>query len=692
MKILQNIVLAAAALLLSVSCIREGDMSLPWQNEQPVMITLGATSRSGTDVGAPEDSYINSLRILGYRTSDGTLAFNEIVVGLPAVTNNANEIKKTVDVLTGQFTIVFIANEHSDKDTDSNGTSDLSALLNGITTAANNNISYLRGLSFSHEAFAADKNIPMVSVKENIIIQGDEQLIDPTQNSGNPVSEWKVSLTRIGIRVDVKLKLTDMQKTAWLGVANPGIVYFNNVPEKAYIFPNTDNSANLLTGDEKYATLTEEAKEGALNVFVCQRVILPESSSQTLTEAQALTMKIMEGAVARTGVVAPTPGVGTNGYTIPRNHYLDVVAAISGVEITLATTVAPWNSVNISGELEGPVVVLPEGTVQREANSYIIPKGWNTPILIPISQVTRGYTFARDAGEAITVPSLTGYYVSLMWSEMGTAGSTTTTTPDVVVRAAGDYISVQVNSNIEGNFVVEMTNSGGDYLWSWHIWVTAGYYPYDTTNDIPNTDTPNTTWMAYNLGAFNAVASGVPTVMTSTSNSALELDSRGLYYQWGRKDPFPMIDNIFDNAPLTTAADVLSRPRTLANNNTYFGTLGDAVANNSWDNSGSKTAFDPCPPGYKVPVGANPWSGGTWVFTPTLRGNTNTSYGGYYPYAGYRVESFNFNYVTYAGCLWSATSSTTSKSYNLFLAAASDDSGMASNYRFFGHSVRCVSE
>ena len=350
MKTIQTILLSCTtAVLLLASCIREGEIT-PQQDEQAAIITLGAGSRAAGDAsGTAEDYYINSLRILGYRTSDGTLAFNKVALAAPG--DGIYPVEKRVQVLTGNFTIILIANEHED--------AALSTSLSGINPSTNNTLSYLRTLSFSHTAFDKTKDIPMVAICENIVILEDDKLVDPTQNSGNPIAEWPVSLTRLGVRVDVKLKLTDAQMAAWqTPVASANKVYFNNVPTKAYIFPNIDNSDAFVTADIKFATLTTAtpAKEGDLNVFEYQRVILPESSSPNLTEAQALTMKIMEDASPRTGALVS--GVGTNGYTIPRNHYLDVTATvpISGVMMTLDTTIAEWNDVNISGELEGPIV------------------------------------------------------------------------------------------------------------------------------------------------------------------------------------------------------------------------------------------------------------------------------------------------------------------------------------------------
>ena len=354
MKTIHTILLLSLTALLLTSCVREEEVA-GRQNEQAVMITLGAESRAGDASGDLADHYINSLRILGYRTSDGTLAFNKMALGLPAVSDNLNEIERKIEVITGKFTIVLIANEHSEVDSNTNGISDLSELLNGITATNNNKISYLQGLSFSHLAFDTSKNIPMVAIKENIIIQGDDMLVE----EGVSYTKWGVVLTRIGIRVDVKLKLTDAQMDDWqmpTVPAHSGRVYFNNVPEKAYIFPGIDNSDVFVADYTKYAAPTPATipvDGDGLNVFVCQRIILPETNSPTLDKPQALTIKVMENNIWRTGTLTSSPSV----YTLPRNYYIDVTATmpVSDTEITITSTVTPWDDISIPiDDLEGP--------------------------------------------------------------------------------------------------------------------------------------------------------------------------------------------------------------------------------------------------------------------------------------------------------------------------------------------------
>lgn len=69
-----------------------------------------------------------------------------------------------------------------------------------------------------------------------------------------------------------------------------------------------------------------------------------------------------------------------------------------------------------------------------------------------------------------------------------------------------------------GNAVIAVCAADGTVLWSWHIWVTDD-------SIATKTDANGLVWMDRNLGALSAKA-------------AEGLNTRGLFYQWGRKDPF----------------------------------------------------------------------------------------------------------------------------------------------------------
>lgn len=187
-----------------------------------------------------------------------------------------------------------------------------------------------------------------------------------------------------------------------------------------------------------------------------------------------------------------------------------------------------------------------------------------------------------------------------------------------VAPAAGDLIpevgtdGKQVSfraSDRKGNAVIAAKDADGNILWSWHIWMT------DRPEDqVYNNDAG--TMMDRNLGAVSAVPGDVGAL--------------GLLYQWGRKDPFLNSSSIAPGDVLVRAESTIAWPAAVdSDRNT--GTIAYAVAhpttfiacrqvdgnpdvqnnadwfytgNNSTDDTRwqtSKTIYDPCPPGYRVP-------------------------------------------------------------------------------------------
>lgn len=178
-------------------------------------------------------------------------------------------------------------------------------------------------------------------------------------------------------------------------------------------------------------------------------------------------------------------------------------------------------------------------------------------------------------------------------------------------------------SGRKGNAVIGVYDKEGVCLWSWHIWIT------DTPKDIVYTSGGgiNYTYMDRNLGATYG---GVP------GNAEQALASYGLYYQWGRKDPFvgPSVWNysqqdcstaeFYDYAsdavdsalPMSmerpTLKDAVENPMNLllptklSDKGYNYDWLYIEPQNVLWGHQAdrdSKTIYDPCPFGYKVPAG-----------------------------------------------------------------------------------------
>ena len=140
----------------------------------------------------------------------------------------------------------------------------------------------------------------------------------------------------------------------------------------------------------------------------------------------------------------------------------------------------------------------------------------------------------------------------------------------------------------KGNVLIGVytDSSKSKLLWTWHLWIT----------DKPGEQSYNNGFVVQdrNLGA-----------------SAMQGDSDGLYYQWGRPTPFRMRNTLSSPIVITVNPDGVNQAtvETTISNPSYF------YENGAFDETGarkrlwgwtsehdeySKTIYDPCPPGYRV--------------------------------------------------------------------------------------------
>ena len=192
------------------------------------------------------------------------------------------------------------------------------------------------------------------------------------------------------------------------------------------------------------------------------------------------------------------------------------------------------------------------------------------------------------------------------------------------VAYADGRISFTTGSE-RGNALIGLFDSREECVWSWHVW-SVDYTP------VSQTYVSGAVFMDRNLGAL--------------TSDCTQPASRGLYYQWGRKDPFPhpatcqdiakRADAVYAagfeyavseprNAAAESPYDVMTvewsiaHPTTFMNNAVYedweeWTSVVDWLYGNHpnlWGNittnSGNiskvsqKSIYDPCPPGWKVP-------------------------------------------------------------------------------------------
>ena len=177
-------------------------------------------------------------------------------------------------------------------------------------------------------------------------------------------------------------------------------------------------------------------------------------------------------------------------------------------------------------------------------------------------------------------------------------------------------VKPQGTSELSGNLVVALHKKNStDIIWTWHIWfckpVLQHYNFPNTRESIPIN---NEDWYMFdrNLGA--------------ETNELGEVTSYGLYYQLGRHVPFitptsngtwptntktTYVNSYFGQSwgvSTMTIGDVYAKPMTMNTGKTTGTTSSANIYTYAWVTSdqpatdNSKTIFDPCPLGYKLPI------------------------------------------------------------------------------------------
>lgn len=298
----------------------------------------------------------------------------------------------------------------------------------------------------------------------------------------------------------------------------------------------------------------------------------------------------------------------------------------------------------------------------------------------------------------------------------------------------------------QGNAVVAVYDNSDQVLWSWHIWVTD----YKLGDDLKTVSYSGThTMLPYNLGwcdgqtttyaarsvkvRFTQDETGEQQIITVRQEAYIvSVLENQPFYQWGRKDPMlPSTGTGNTNKTwydasgaslktLTTASwstgdtaitNGILNPGTFCSNyymdQTYYNLwAADNTSTSSDLATSTKTVYDPCPVGYKVPLNnafrAFTTTGSNTSTASQINGTWNAAEKGwdfnctegtvFFPASGYRnYSSGSLNYVGSYGYCWSAVPNSTSSGRYLYFNSTLV-SPLSDYYRAYGFPVRPVQE
>ena len=387
---------------------------------------------------------------------------------------------------------------------------------------------------------------------------------------------------------------------------------------------------------------------------------------------------------------------------LERNHVYQLLCRFmqKTVSLDIDLTVCPWIALEPQVEEVKDIQI---------TNCYVVPPGGR--VHIPTDGVYKAWA-QMDEFERTPIPE-GEVTAEVLWQDG--IGVMTERSVKVMNAEKRDkaYIVVETG-NKAGNAVVAMKVNGEIY-WSWHIWCTD----YNPNLKEGQQELNGFVWMDRNLGAtYNKY------------NEEGGIKSKGFLYQWGRKDLFPPTKGWekteSDEDLYNLAGEIITFskvPVKVFNNipNSVHNSMSFYTSEESWYTNakgtyrrndlslwnskvGKKTIFDPCPDGWRVPVGKDgeyesPWEQAKKNVTPLVRYKGFSLKGIYYPAAGYRElltgnmpnNSFLDNALYWAGNIPSLYRQPSIMRYTLI-----DSTGYSFSisvaWDAYGGSVRCVKE
>ena len=341
------------------------------------------------------------------------------------------------------------------------------------------------------------------------------------------------------------------------------------------------------------------------------------------------------------------------------------------------------------------------------ANCYIIPQDAPAYYCFDATVIGNGDE-GLVAGAHVTTTKIAPKGAKILWKIIGSSKIMENNDGQPIktssVKIGKDGIVTFNTHSMVGNAVIAVyDNEGctGKPLWSWLFWKPEG--GLDAVKDIVYNETY--TLMDRNIGA--GYLAKYPDEVS------------GLYFQWGRKDPFFHANGVATSTHFTLVANNATEgdiAYTVANPKTFITSTAAAnFENNDWLPNAmqndklwgsKKTIYDPCPAGYRVAdaaafeliVSSDPTimeasttaaisGGGTSQLRYTL-GGVNTQF----PCCGYLLYDAGKRHDrNRSGRIWTVNAGTTdaTKSTAFSYDTTGDAVAMIEAERALAHPVRC---
>lgn len=331
------------------------------------------------------------------------------------------------------------------------------------------------------------------------------------------------------------------------------------------------------------------------------------------------------------------------------------------------------------------------------------------PVVYTDLSADQANCYIIDVAGAYMIPALKGYSAEpigtvasaeVLWETYNNAEEVTK--GSVIAKAGvkdGSIVFETPATLKPGNALIAAKDADGNILWSWHIWIPATAITSSTYGYIYDHEL-----MDRNLGA-----------LVAATTSSVPVESFGLSYQWGRKDPFPGAQDVTSSAQatvsgtvMTVAEDHMTVEETVANP-TVYSIYSAADTWGPWLNpkedtptlwqDGSKTIYDPCPAGYKVPArnksmplhsadlsAVKGWSDNGEAHYFTLGSPVAV-----FPYSGYITEDgAGMDHAGDRGFIWTSYASSSDLAAYYMNVRSGGDHKLSSTITSRGCSVRCV--